>query len=323
MSARERDGVMTRSAAGPVVVGIGDPPGSPFDSALEFAAQQAQRRHVGIRLVHGCDPLMTPTSLEPGPSLVTRQRAAERMLQVAARSLRRRTGPMVDVDWSVSPGTGVQTLLDESRTAAMLVLQRRVISTLGRMHTGSTTGRTASRAACPVAVVRAGHTDGADRSGVVVELDSNGTAGLALREAIAEAEMLSEPLIVIPAWSEPTEASADGMADEPEELRARQDRARLDLSEALAGVRSDHPDLEIRHEMLEGDLADRLLKAAATARLLVVPRRRTGHAGSMALGGVAWRCIRAADCPVVVTPPAVQLLRPSPPRSYLQTGPTY
>jgi nucleotide-binding universal stress UspA family protein len=74
-------------------------------------------------------------------------------------------------------------------------------------------------------------------------------------------------------------------------------------------VLSDGPDLEVRPEVYEGDLAEHLLDVAATARLLVVSRRRTGHVGSMALGGTAWRCIRAADCPVVVTPPTVHPVR--------------
>ena len=253
---------MTIPVAGPIVVGIGDSAGYHYDSAMEFAAQEARRRRVGIKLVHGCEPLMTLTSLRPGPSLETRQRAAEQMLRAAARALRQKAGSTLDVDWSVQVGTGVQALLDESRTATMLVLQRRAVSAVGRAHTGSTTGRTASRAVCPVAVVRAGHTDSADRSGIVVGIDPEGSAEGALQQAVVEAELLKEPLIVVEAWSDPREATFDWVAYEPEELRARQERARLDLSESLAGLRSDHPDLEIRTEVVDGELTEGLLEAS-------------------------------------------------------------
>ncbi len=266
---------------------------------------------------------MTLTSLRPGPSLETRQRAAEQVLRAAAPALRQKAGSTVDVDWSVQVGTGVEALLEESRTATMLVLQRRAVSALGRAHTGSTTGRTASRAVCPVAVVRAGHTHSADRSGIVVGLDPEGRAEGALQQAVVEAELLKEPLIVVEAWSDPRKATFDWVAYEPEELRARQERARLDLSESLAGLRSDHPDLEIGTEVVDGELTEGLLEASRTARLLVVNRRRTGHAGSLALGGVAWQCIRSADCPVLVTPPSVHYGHPHRRAFYTPTGPTY
>ena len=227
---------------------------------MEFAEQEARRRRVGIRLVHGCEPLDDADQPEAGS--ITGDTSAGRRTGApcGGPALRQKAGSTVDVDWSVQVGTGVEALLEESRTATMLVLQRRAVSALGRAHTGSTTGRTASRAVCPVAVVRAGHTDSADRSGIVVGLDPEGRAEGALQQAVVEAELLQEPLIVVEAWSDPREATFDWVAYEPEELRARQERARLDLSESLAGLRSDHPDLEIRTEVVDGELAEGLLE---------------------------------------------------------------
>ena len=73
-----------------------------------------------------------------------------------------------------------------SETASLIVVQRRHISPLRHLSTGSTSSVVAARAGCPVAVVRPDH-DLAQQAGVVVGIDVAAHAGLALPVAFEEA----------------------------------------------------------------------------------------------------------------------------------------
>ena len=292
------------ASGGPVVVGIGiGAGGAESDAALAFAVEEATRRRVPLKLVHGVEPLLTLTALEPAVPAEERERRAEEVLRSVARTARVEHGDDLDVTWSVQRGTSVQALLAESDTASMIVLERRPESALRRLHTGSTTGQVASRASCPVAVVRAGHTRQPDRSGVTVGMDASGHARFALMLALDEAALHEEVVTVLHAFETENKLTNDWVPYGPEELRARREQARVELGEAIAGWRVDFPDAELQTHVIDGPAVDALLTASSTSRLLVVGRHRTGHVGSMALGRTVWRCMSEADCPTLVAPP--------------------
>jgi len=86
---------------------------------------------------------------------------------------------------------------------------------------------------------------------------------------------------------------------------AADEQARLDVSVDEAVRPGDCP-VQIERRLVEGAPAAALLRVAKArdADLLVVGRRGLGQISGLFLGSVSHRCVRLADRPVVVVPPA-------------------
>ena len=120
----ESDGARDSSVPGAVVVGVNGALAS-CRQALVFAAQEARLRKAAVRLVHGCEPLATLAERLPAVPLVARERQARRQLRDAAEALRPLLDAAAAVNFRIDPRTGVEALLDESKSAELIVMQRR------------------------------------------------------------------------------------------------------------------------------------------------------------------------------------------------------
>jgi len=58
--------------------------------------------------------------------------------------------------------------------------------------------------------------------------------------------------------------------------------------------------------VLDGDPAERLIERSASLDILVVGSRGYGPLHAVLVGGVSGRVVRAAQCPVIVTPRGVE-----------------
>ena len=83
------------------------------------------------------------------------------------------------------------------------------------------------------------------------------------------------------------------------QLVSREERERL-LSEILAGVREDHPDVRLEHEVVAVAPGQALVDASGGASLVVVGSRGLGFFRGMLLGSVSQAVLHRAECPVVV-----------------------
>ncbi|HET9647074.1 MAG TPA: universal stress protein [Microlunatus sp.] len=293
------------SHTGPVVLGLDERPIEAQETAVRFAAMEANRRHAAIVLAHGCQPLTTATSLEPTDSAVDRERSGIELLAAGAKVLRHHLDRARPIEIRLGQGTGVDLLLELSASAGLIVLQRRDIGTFKRWHTGSTTSKVAAEAQCPVVIVRSDHDETLDRSGVVVGVDERGHAGLAVETAFAEASLRQTSLVATHAWQ---------MADLPltygyvppdrEEIETLHQQAEVELAEALAGVGASYPDVAVRREVVLGAAQVALDAASEKAELLIIGRHGTGRMAGLALGSVARHAISSAPCPVMIVPPA-------------------
>ncbi len=292
-------------AADRVIVGIDDVPVAERREVLRFAAGEANRRQVDVWLVHGCEPLATATSPAPTTSLQQRRHRGEQLVAAAVEMMYRHLDPGRTVHPEVAPGSAVETLVELSHSAGLVVLQRRAVSVVQRWHTGSTSSRVCAQADCPVVVLPAGYHAENGRRGVVVGVDSRGHAATVLAVGFAEADLRSQPVVAVHGWEVlgPTAAYGYVPAD-PEELRLRRDEAEVELSEALAGFAGTHPDVPVERRVVQGPPRDVLEEFSATAELLVVGRHAQHGHGSLGLGGVARHCLQTARCPVVVVPPS-------------------
>lgn len=280
---------------GPVVVGInadGDKTG-----ALVFAADEARRLGVQVRLVHAAHQILPPSG---ETVLVTYQSLAEvaEAILSGARHALAEIAPDVLVETVAQVGGPVDVLVTLSEQASMLVLQHRSMSRVGRIFTGSTSVGVALRAHCPVVSVPAAWSP--EREGrVTVGVDEYGGPAHVLEAAFNEAAARGASLTVVHAWrlDRPYAELITAGDDRPEWLAA----ARRHLQEAMAPWQTRFPDvpvkIEVRHEWSAEALVD-----ASTASDLVVLGRRGSRAPRFALGSLARTLIAYSKCPVAVVP---------------------
>ena len=283
-----------------VVVGIGDSGADHYSAALRYAAQLSRQRQAELRLVHGCLPRLSIALRDEalGRYLIR----GRKVLEEAGRTL----SSMLDHDLAVSlaavPETGVDALLQEARTAAVLIVQRRVLSTVGHLFSGATSDTVAAQAACPVIVVRHDHCDGDEQRGVVVGIGTH--SGLrALKVGIAEATARRCPLTAVHVWDLQFSPTFGGWVDpDGEELAEASTWADSVLADAVTAVATTHPDVEIHARSVKGVTEDGLLAECVHAELLVVERHRDAHLASIGLGTLTRHLLDHAPCPVMVTP---------------------
>lgn len=143
-------------ALAPIVVGVDGIPES--TAALDFAFEEASARGVGLIATYAWW-LLPPSALGPDAprkyDLVEAEEAARRMLAEAVAGWREQY-PDVEVtlrpERSLNPVVG---LLEQSRTAGLLVVSRHGGNTLSRLLFASISDIAVREAHCPVAVVPA------------------------------------------------------------------------------------------------------------------------------------------------------------------------
>lgn len=132
--------------AGRIVVGADGSAAS--RTVLDFAFEQASRRHVPLTVMH-CFWQIVPQGQPPGADIP----ADMRLLLAEAVAGFRETYPDVDVDLQLTRGLVDQVLADTAPAADLLVVGRRHQDTLSRLLHGSMAIAVLERAAGTVAVV--------------------------------------------------------------------------------------------------------------------------------------------------------------------------
>jgi nucleotide-binding universal stress UspA family protein len=126
---------------GPVVAGVDGSP--PSLAAAEWAAREAQRRHLGLRLVHGHLQTAIPAGLGY-PSLPvdveTPMRHARAVLEGIAEDVRR-AHPEVPVQAAFIVGGAAGVLIEESHGASLLVVGNRGLGGFTGLLAGSVSTR--------------------------------------------------------------------------------------------------------------------------------------------------------------------------------------
>ena len=160
---------------------------------------------------------------------------------------------------------------------------------------GSVSQHLARHAPCPVVVVRP--TRG-DARRIVVGVDGSSTSSAALEHACRRAERTGETVVALHGWR--THApSSDVWNAEPRAQEGLAHRQVL-LSESVAGMRVDHPDVVIEQEAVPVAPVRCLVDASRAASLLVVGSHGLGFFGGLLLGSVSQGVLQRAECPVAV-----------------------
>jgi nucleotide-binding universal stress UspA family protein len=291
--------------AGAVVVGYDGSAGG--RRAVRWAAQEAAERGSALQVVVASDDTGAPgahrtaTRLAPLRPDDAREALAEALLLAGAAWPEGVRGGLVR---SGQPG-GV--LVDQSQSAQLVVVGCRGRTRLPASES-STSLITASRAGCPVVVVR-GRPDPARGEAVLVGLDGSAFAPDPVRYAVVQARRAGAPLVLACGWTVGAGALPTVLRSSHERpgslataVRDVRRQAGEVLEHAVDLVERLEPGLEVRTELAEAG-AERLLEGLSWgASLLVVGRGGTGPFPGLPIGAVTRSVLEHAGCPVAVVP---------------------
>jgi nucleotide-binding universal stress UspA family protein len=293
------------SATKPIVVGIdGSPDGL---RALQYAVGAAQENQCGIRLVHAyhisamLNPMMPLYGIE---SLRESGVVALNEAEQKAHEL----DPGLHVELHVASTSPSMALVEESKTASMVVVGRRTIHGLPRFLSGSTSTAVAAHAKCPVVSVPAAWSGDDDDSRIVVGVDGSDAGRDALAYAFRLASARHCSLIALRAWERPSRWYTDVPELTGEESEWAE-RIQLSLAEDLAGWSEQYPDVQVVRvfERLTSP-AEAIGRRAEDASLVVIGSRGLGGLPGLDLGWTARSVLAHASCPVIVVHQGDQLI---------------
>jgi nucleotide-binding universal stress UspA family protein len=294
-----------KRSADRIVVGIGDSGADHYRTALRLAARMSRQRAATITLIHGSLPRLAVAASRT-EALQRHLARGREVVEEARLTISPMVDPSIGVQAEAVAKTGVDALLQQSGTAAALILQRRNLSTLSRAFNSATSQTVAAQAGCPVIVVRHDQLDRDSSRGIVVGIGPH-SGVRALQVGVLEAAVRKCPLTAVYVWDLPFSPTYGGRVDPDEEELAEATRwADSFLASAVADVAKLHPELELHARTVRGVTEEGLLQECEHAELLIVERHRDAHLASIGLGALTRHLLDHAPCPVMITPLAAQ-----------------
>jgi nucleotide-binding universal stress UspA family protein len=284
---------MADSVPAPIVAGFDGT--SAALRGVRWAAAEARLRDRPLRLVHCHDPGVLDSEDIPDES---RERALRWRQQ--ALTAARAVAPDLPIETALRRGPVVPCLLHESRHAAILVLGAAEHGAIPRLLLGSTAGTVATKAICPVAVIRGDQSRGPADGPVVVGVDGSPGSQAAVEFAIEEASLRGAGLVAVHAWRDPFAESVPVAAGDGLDLAEVERAERAVLAERVAGWREKYPDVPVREELVRDHSVHALLAAGGPAGTLVVGSRGRGGFTGLLLGSTATILLNQALRPVIV-----------------------
>lgn len=283
----------------PVLVGVGEYGVS--DAVLTHAIGLARQSGVGLRLVHAV-PRRRGLAAQPGLLIDDDgyQLIAEELVHKAAESARQLGDEDLVVEAVTEEGSAAHVLSALASDASCVVLQRRRLSSLHRVFTGSVTTSVAGRAGVPVVSVPEFWAPWPTLSPLVtVGVEGANLHRELLERAFAAAQSQSAGLRVLFACYLPA-FYYDGHVD-PAITQQWASTMRPVVERAVEDVAKGYPEVDVRVDVLEQRPVDALVEATRTSHLLIIGRPGLAHRIPR-LGSVTRAVLREALCPVELVP---------------------
>ncbi|MFB7779058.1 universal stress protein [Streptomyces bauhiniae] len=269
-------------------------------AALDWAAREAVRRELPLRVVHAWE------EIGELPADRDTQRAwVEEGVGRAVGSLTERH-PGLDATLELTEEDAVDALLAAGADAEALVLGTRGHGAVVGFLLGSVGLRVVAETTRPVILVRAGDRSEAESAGREIVVGQHGTpedSAAALRFAFETAAARGATLRAVRAWTlPPVFAYSPGslkLLDEAGGLEPYEKRA---LADALAPWRERFPGVPVAEHVEMGSAGQVLVSQAMRAQLLVVGRRARRTAVGARIGSVVHGVLHHAGSPVAVVP---------------------
>ncbi|WP_167099745.1 universal stress protein [Mycobacterium sp. DL592] len=275
------------STAPSVVVGVDGSRGA-LRAAL-WAVDEALSRDIPLRLIAAISPH------DADPDEDARLLAgAESATQHAANAVEATERP-VKIEVEILRGKPTATLVEASRTAAMICVGAVGIKHFDHNRIGSTAVSLVSSAHCPVAIVRGSDRAAPPKPGwIVVDLDETPDSAAVLACGVEEARLRGASLRVLGSWQSrytdvhDTHAVADGN---------RMVRAQLDRR--ITRWKHRYPDLDVKPVAVHGSVLNYLAKHGPDIQLVVVGARNAESIEEL-LGPTGSAALHNTDCSVLV-----------------------
>ncbi|GGV32162.1 universal stress protein [Streptomyces spectabilis] len=278
-------------------------------AAAQWAAREALRRSVPLRLVHAWRWHPHPASSVPADS--TERAVAEQVLSEAVGSVRAAHSGL-RIDERLVPGAPVTALVSAAETSELLAVGSRGLGRVAGFVVGDVSQRVVARSPCPVVLVRKGETSADEHlpalhgispdevpetpyRDVVLGLDTEHPCDQLIEFAFVSAREYGASLQVVHAFRPAPPRTAEGQPFPGPELLAAQERA---VIAALRPWCAKYPEVFVVECVSEERAAGALVHAARAASLVVVGRK----ASSSHLGAVTHALLHHAACPVAVVP---------------------
>ncbi|MGW2613498.1 universal stress protein [Streptomyces sp. NPDC001500] len=287
-----------------VTVGLDGSPESL--AAAHWAADEAQRRGLALRLLHAW-PLLAPQPTAV-PAEVDQNYWANRIVHNARTELLARR-PDLTVVGDLVADDAQDALIRAASESEMLVLGSRGLTTLESYFLGDVSMSVVARAERPVVLVRADTRaekppppESGAAGAVVVGMKLHGPCDDLLDFAFTTAAARGVVLRPVHGRAVPIHAYTPWGVDHTVTQEIVQD-ARKRMSQALRPWRERFPDVTVTDDIRLESPARVVVAAAERAGLLIVGRRGH-HAPAPRLGAVAQAAVHHARCPVAVIPHA-------------------
>lgn len=260
--------------------------------ALRWAIDTAEHTHHQLRAV--------VVAMAPETSVPV-LREYEQEFAASAAALARdliKHGREVEGTVAVQHGLTVPVLLEEAQDCALLVVGSRGHGPVESRVLGSVSQHLAGHTAGPVAVIRPALNIRARR--ILVGIDGSEPSRRALEYACERATVTDDEVVAVHAYRFPL-LTATPLAVLPEDIdNTVVDAAERYVSELIAGIATDYPDVALRGTAVVGRPARVLARLSDDASLVVVGSRGRHAFQEMLLGSVAQETLYRAECSVVV-----------------------
>ncbi|MEU0058754.1 universal stress protein [Streptomyces sp. NPDC006334] len=265
-------------------------------AAAEWAAGEAKRRFLPLKLVHVVEVVLEPMALAQFLGADTRPQGSELLAREVVEGFRERH-PGLDVAVEQTPGRPAEALTREAEDAELVVLGSRGLSGIGGFLLGSVGQAVVTRTRQPVILVRA--VEQATDGPVVLGLDTDCPDDTLLTFAFEAAARRVTPLRVVHAWNLPP-YFAYGLPVDPELDAALGKQDAATLSEVLHRWKEKYPAVDVIEESRPGSPAVHLVDASHGASLVVVGRRIRRNPLGAHIGPVTHAALHHATAPVAV-----------------------
>ncbi|MFG2076292.1 universal stress protein [Nonomuraea maritima] len=281
----------------PIVVGFDG--SRTAGSALAWAADDARRRDLPLRVVHVHEPWAAEHAFGVSASRRTSTEECHRMLADAAERARE-LAPRTEVSTAVVTGAVVERLRTESETADTVVVGSRGHGGFAGLVLGSVGLGLTGSAQSPVVVVRT--PPRVPVGEIVVGYDGSPCADLAVKYALIQARAREARVRVLHGRRYPV------MAPHPVGFGPLPLDDTAEVRQRLLIWREKATDVEMVEQIVDLHPVPALAAASRTADLAVVGSRGLGALNSTMLGSVSHGILHRAHCPVAV----VSTLRSAP-----------
>lgn len=269
--------------------------------ALDWAAEQASFE--GRRLTLMCAGVEISTMYEGWiaqaamSSLELRRELEEASRQLIEEATARVTErfPELTVESRIVSTDPRNALIDASEVASLIVVGSRGRGPVRSTLVGSVSAAIARSSTCPVVVCRP-HPENTGR-GVVVGADGSAASLPVIEFAFRQASLRGLPLTVMHCLWDVQGAIYGVIPRDPED-------AKLMLSESVAGLGEEFPDVVVTLELATGLVTDTFAEIARQVDLLVVGRHQYGLLSRIVYGSLSIAILERSETTVALVPEA-------------------